>query len=118
MASHNEKGEQGELIATDFLRRKGYKIIRQNWRYRHKEIDIIALDKEELVIVEVKLRSTDYFGDPSEAVTLKKQRFLIDAAEAYLDTREDAPEVRFDIVTIIDNNGDFEIEHITDAFSP
>jgi putative endonuclease len=118
MGTHNEKGTEGEKIAVDFLRQKGYKILWQNWRYRHKEVDIIAFDKEELVIVEVKLRSTDYFGDPSEAVTKKKQRFLIEAAEAYLETREDEPEVRFDIVSIISDNSDHSIEHITDAFHP
>ena len=118
MGTHNEKGTEGEKIAVDFLRQKGYKILWQNWRYRHKEVDIIAFDKEELVIVEVKLRSTDYFGDPSEAVTKKKQRFLIEAAEAYLETREDEPEVRFDIVSIISDNSGHSIEHITDAFHP
>ena len=118
MASHYEKGSEGEKIAADYLRKKGFRIISQNWRYRHKEVDIIAFDKEELVIVEVKLRSTDYFGNPSEAVTMKKQRFLIEAAEAYLDTRDDEPEVRFDIVSIISGSGEDKIEHITDAFNP
>lgn len=118
MASHNQKGLEGEKIAVDYLRKKGYTILWQNWRYKHKEVDIIAFDKETLVIVEVKLRSTDYFGDPSKAVTKKKQRYLIEAAEAYLDTREDEPEVRFDIISIISGNGDCTIEHITDAFNP
>ncbi len=118
MARHNEKGQEGEILAVDYLRKKGYKILWQNWRYRHKEVDIIAFDGEELVIVEVKLRSTDYFGDPSEAVTRKKQRFLIEAAEAYLDTRDDEPEVRFDIVSIVAGNGGPSIDHITDAFNP
>ena len=118
MARHNELGQEGEKIAVDYLRQKGYKILWQNWRYRHKEVDIIAFEGEELVIVEVKMRSTDYFGDPSEAVTKKKQRFLIEAAEAYLNTRSDEPEVRFDIVSIIAGEGGHSIEHITDAFNP
>lgn len=118
MARHNEKGSEGELIAVEYLRDRGYRILWQNWRYRHKEVDIIAMDGDELVMVEVKLRSTDYFGDPSEAVTKKKQRFLIEAAEAYLDTRDDEPEVRFDIVSIVAGNRGPFIEHITDAFNP
>lgn len=118
MAEHNEKGKQGEIIAATHIKKQGYRIIETNWRYRHKEIDIIAYDGEELVIVEVKLRSTDYFGDPSEAVTMKKQRFLIDAAEAYLRTIKQAPEVRFDIISIIAAENKYEIEHITDAFNP
>lgn len=118
MATHNDIGAKGEKLAVEHLVRKGYKIIKCNWRHRYKEVDIIARDKEELVIVEVKLRSTDYFGDPSEAVTLKKQRFLIEAAEAYLDTIPDEPEVRFDVLSIIADNQGYKFDHITDAFCP
>ncbi len=118
MAQHNEIGRKGEKLAAEYLLSKKYKIIKLNWRYKHKEIDIIAYDNDWLVIVEVKLRSTDYFGDPSEFVTKKKQRYLIEAAEAYLETIPSSPEVRFDIVSIIGSDGHFEIEHITDAFNP
>ncbi len=118
MAHHNEIGEKGEKLAAEYLVGKKYKIVKLNWRYKHKEIDIIAYDKDWLVIVEVKLRSTDYFGDPSEFVTKKKQRYLIEAAEAYLNTIPSAPEVRFDIVSIIGSEGHYEIDHITDAFNP
>ncbi len=118
MAEHNEKGKKGEVVAADFIKKKGYKIVKSNWRYKHKEIDIIAYDGDELVIVEVKLRSTDYFGDPSEAVTKKKQRYLIEAAEAYLDTIAEAPEVRFDIISIIGSDPNYKYQHITDAFNP
>jgi putative endonuclease len=118
MAFHNEIGKKGERLAADFLCKAGYKIIMCNWRYRHKEIDIIARDSDYLVIVEVKLRSTDYFGDPSEFVTKKKQRFLIEAAEAYLRTIADEPEVRFDIISIIAGNHGYQFDHMTDAFNP
>jgi putative endonuclease len=118
MANHNEIGIKGEKLAAEYLVKKGFQIIKYNWRYRHKEVDIIARDKNELVIVEVKFRSTDYFGDPSEAVTLKKQRFLIEAAEAYLEDVPDEPQVRFDIVSIIAVNDSYKFDHITDAFCP
>jgi putative endonuclease len=118
MAVHNEIGKKGEILAAGYLKKKGYQIIVCNWRYRQKEIDIIAREGEELVIVEVKLRSTDYFGDPSEAVTLKKQKFLIEAADAYVETINYEPEVRFDIVSIIAAKNGYEFEHITDAFCP
>jgi putative endonuclease len=118
MAAHNEIGEKGEKLAAGYLIKKGYKIIACNWRHRQKEIDIIARDGNELVIVEVKLRSTDYFGDPSEAVTLKKQHYLIEAAGAYVESINYEPEVRFDIVSIIAAKNGYEFEHITDAFCP
>jgi len=118
MSGNIQIGEKGEKLAAEFLIGKKFNIVALNWHYRHKEIDIIAYDKNRLVIVEVKLRSTDYYGDPSEFVTKKKQRYLIEAAEAYLDTIPSAPEVRFDIVSIIGTNGDYHIEHIEDAFNP
>ena len=118
MATHIEIGEKGEKLAANYLIGKKYKIVKLNWRHKHKEIDIIAYDNDLLVIVEVKLRSSDYFGDPSEFVTKKKQRFLIEAAEAYLDTIPSAPEVRFDIVSIIGSDGHYKIDHIIDAFNP
>lgn len=118
MAGNTEIGAKGEKLAAEYLVKKGFQIIHYNWRYRHKEVDIIARDKNELVIVEVKLRSTDYFGDPSEAVTLKKQRFLIEAAEAYLETIPDEPEVRFDIVSIIADQNGYKFDHIDGAFYP
>jgi len=118
MAVHNEIGIKGEKLAAVYLQKKGFQIIATNWRHRHKEVDIIARDEKELVIVEVKLRSTDYFGDPSEAVTLKKQKFLIEAADAYVEKIDDEPEVRFDIVSIVAGKNGYEFEHITDAFCP
>jgi len=118
MAIHNDIGEKGEKLAAEYLTRNGYKIIHCNWRYKHKEIDILAREKNTLVVVEVKLRSTDYFGDPSEAVTRKKQRFLIEAVEAYLDKIPDDPDVRFDVVSIVYSQNKYQIDHISDAFTP
>lgn len=118
MTVNTEIGKKGEKLAAEHLAREGYNLVALNWRFKHKEIDILAYDGDWLVVVEVKLRSTDYFGDPSEFVTLKKQRFLIEAAEAYLDSIPSAPEVRFDIISIIGTEGNYKIEHIDDAFTP
>jgi len=118
MCSKTDIGRKGEKLAGIYLADRGYKIVAYNWRYKHKEIDILAYDTDWLVVVEVKLRSSDSYGDPSEFVTLKKQRFLIEAAEAYLDTIPSAPEVRFDVISIVGSEGNYNIEHITDAFNP
>jgi putative endonuclease len=79
-------------------------------------VDIIARDKDELVIVEVKTRSTDAFGDPEEAVTPQKARRLIRAAEAYVLKHNLDIDTRFDIISILVKNGKRTIRHITDAF--
>ena len=118
MAAHNDFGKQGEELAVQYLIGKGYEILERNWRNIHKEIDIIAKDGECLVIVEVKTRQTDEYGDPDIAVTRKKQRMLITAANAYISKNNMDVETRFDIISIIFKDGEPVIEHIEDAFLP
>lgn len=113
-----DRGRKGEEIARRYLKEKGYILEHANWRYKHKEIDLIAREGGHLVFIEVKLRSTDYFMDPADAVSLKKQRYLIEAAEAYIDTLDEEPDVRFDIVAIVDTTPNMEITLIQDAFTP
>ncbi len=118
MAKHNILGKKGEEIAARYLAGKGYKILERNWRFGRDEIDIIAKDKETIVIIEVKTRSTDYFGRPEEAVTQRKQEFLIRAAEEYIIQKETDNELRFDIFTVIIEKQKQTIRHIEDAFYP
>jgi len=118
MAKHNELGKRGEVIARTFLEAKGFDVLETNWRHEKDEIDIIAIDHDELVIVEVKTRSTDYFGDPSEAVGKANEEFIIRAAEAYIEIHDLNMDTRFDIISIITNNDGENIEHIKDAFYP
>ena len=119
MAEHNELGKLGEKLAKDFLAAKGYQILEQNWVCGHKEIDIIALDGKELVIVEVRTRRVQCLVEPEETVDKYKQRFLIWAAESYVERNNLDVDVRFDIVAIvIDKNNEHRIDHIEDAFYP
>ncbi len=118
MAEHNDFGKLGEEIAANYLEGKGYEIVERNWRNTHKEIDIIAKEGETLVMVEVKTRQTDEYGNPDIAVTKKKQRLLIAAANAYLFKNKLDVETRFDIISIIFKDGEPVIEHIEDAFLP
>jgi len=118
MAEHNDFGNLGEELAVDYLVRKGYEILERNWRNIHKEIDIIAKDGKFLVIVEVKARQTDEYGEPDIAVTRKKQRLLIAAANSYIFRNHLDVETRFDIISIIFKDGEPVIDHIEDAFLP
>ena len=118
MADHNLLGKKGEEIAKQYLIENGYKIRHLNWRYRKNEIDIIAEKNNFLVVVEVKTRSNDYFENPKEAVTKKKQKFTIIAADAYINEYSIDLETRFDIVAVTLSNNKKEIEHIKDAFQP
>lgn len=80
MADHNDLGRQGEAIAEKFLKKKGFSILVCNWQLNRHEVDIIALDKEFLVFIEVKTRSSLKYGYPDEAVDFKKEKMLIEAA--------------------------------------
>lgn len=118
MAKHNELGIEGERIAVEYLRQVGYQLLETNWRFQKKEIDIIAKKGKQVIMVEVKSRSTGKFGKPEEAVTEAKQKFLIEAADAYMQTFEEDTTVRFDIIAIVLNENQAEIKHIEEAFRP
>jgi putative endonuclease len=119
MATHNELGKRGEQIAQQYLQNKGYRILDRNWRFDRKEIDIIAMKDEQLVFVEVKTRSTGYFGKPAESVTDEKQKYLIDAAEEYILSNDYNYESRFDVISVVLKKGvEPEIEHFEWAFTP
>ncbi|MEG1999332.1 MAG: YraN family protein, partial [Bacteroidales bacterium] len=64
MAHHNNLGKSGEYIAKEYLASKGYAIRDVNWRSGKYELDIVAMDGLQLVVVEVKTRSTDEYGYP------------------------------------------------------
>lgn len=116
MAEHNELGELGEEMATDYLINKGYVILERNYRYDRAEVDIIAQDKEQVVIVEVKTRTSNFFGDPQEFVSPGKIKQLVKVADYYLIHNEIDKETRFDIVAILINKKEESIEHFIDAF--
>ncbi len=118
MAKHYNLGIKGEETAANYLAGLGYKIIERNWRHKKDEIDIIALDGRFLVIAEVKTRSTDVFGEPEEAVTVTKQKFLIRAAEEYIFMKDIKLETRYDIISIVIKGKRETIRHIKEAFYP
>jgi putative endonuclease len=111
-------GEKGENLAENYLIRKGYLILERNWKNRHEEIDIIARLDSWLVIVEVKSRSSKAFGMPYDNIGIRKQRLLVNAAEAYIIKHNSNLETRFDVVSIIRTATGHEIQHIEGAFSP
>jgi|TARA_B110000967_G_scaffold207902_1_gene258462 putative endonuclease len=116
MAAHNELGKKGENLAIDFLIKNDYKILEKNYRYLKAEVDIIAQKNNLLVVVEVKTRSSDYFGDPQDFITPKKIKLLLSAIDYYVVQRDLNVEVRFDIIAILLQKNETKIEHLEDAF--
>jgi putative endonuclease len=117
-------GRRGEDLAHRFLRKRGFTIVARNYRLASgdAEADIIAIDWAieggELVIVEVKARTTAEFGPPDRAIGEDKRSHLVRVARAYAKKTETPWEqVRFDMVTVILKSPP-EIEHHRDAFRP
>jgi putative endonuclease len=118
MAKHNDLGKNGENIAANYLLRSGFTILERNWRYNRDELDIIAQDDQWLVIVEVKTRTSAWFGEPEMAVTPLKQRSMIRAAEGYIREKDYKGETRFDVIGILFDKEKVYMNHIRDAFLP
>jgi putative endonuclease len=109
-------GNKGEEIATNFLKKKGYKILDRNYKTPFGEADIIAKDKDIIVFVEVKTRSNDSFGQPFESVDFRKRERLKKIALYYLKQNQIECPIRFDVVSIFYRDEKEEINYIQDAF--
>lgn len=121
MAEHNELGKWGEELAAKYLEQKGYVIRDRDWRQGKLDLDIVAVadDGETVVFVEVKARKTNAFGQPEQAVDVKKIKRLARAADSYVKSLGLSAPLRFDIVSIIGDQKEAQtIEHIVDAFNP
>lgn len=114
------KGAIGEVVAARFLRDKGYTIVSSNYRCRQGEIDIIATDKAYIVFIEVKTRRYNSMYSPREAVTLQKQRRLIQTALIYLSKYTTDLQPRFDVIEVVTApDSDYkvmEVNHIIGAY--
>lgn len=118
MAEHNDLGNIGEEIAVRYLHDNGFMVLETNWRFGKDEIDIIAEKGDFLVIVEVKTRASSGFGEPEVFVNKAKQRFLVRAAQVYLEKNKVDKETRFDVISIVLNNTTRKVNHIEGAFYP
>jgi putative endonuclease len=112
------KGKSAEQTAARYLRARGYRIWKSNWRWGKKELDLVALYRDELVIVEVKARDGNAVNDPMEVVDEAKQRNIILATEAFIRLYDCRRPTRFDVIGIVFHRGGVEIEHIENAFIP
>jgi putative endonuclease len=96
-----EKGELGEKLARNFLKKNGYRIKETNFRCKQGEIDIIATKKDYLVFVEVRTKGSTGFGTPEESITYSKKEKLIASALAYMDANTHLPSLwRIDFVAV------------------
>ena len=111
--TNKDKGDFGEDIAQNYLKKNGYKILDTNWRYsKFSELDIVAKKSEILVFVEVKFRSSNKCGTPFEAINYEKLNHLKTAILAYLqNTKEKYNSYQLDIIGITGKENP-QIEHL------
>jgi len=119
--SNDSLGKRGELAAERFLLKLGYIILFRGYEDKFGEIDLIAVDRDTIVFVEVKTRSTDSAGDPSAAVDEVKQQHLTKTGIGFLKWhRLTEYPARFDVVAILGDplSDSAEIKHYVNAFEP
>ena len=106
-------GKKGEKLVGKYLKKRRYTILKTNYSTPFGEADIIAEKDGEIIFIEVKTRSTDSYGLPSEAVNKEKQRRYYQIARFYgLQTGEE-PNARFDVAEVY---ADGRIEYLENAF--
>lgn len=116
MAEHNDLGKKGEELAIDHLLKSGYQIVERNYRFKKAEIDIIARKEGLLIAVEVKTRSTAFFGDPYEFIKPAQQKLINNAIDHYVVSKDIDVQVRFDVISIVIEKQKISLEHLEDAF--
>lgn len=111
-----EIGQNGENVAEIYLKKEGYLIIERNFRCKQGEIDLIAMDKTEIVFIEVKTRSNKKYGNPAEAVNNVKQNHIRKAAKWYVHINNLYNYfIRFDVIEIYFEENIYRINHIKQA---
>lgn len=105
MTEKKKIGNAGETLAEEILKSKGYYIIKRNFSCPYGEVDIIAVKNKVIAFVEVKTRTSSYYGSPAEAVDLKKQRHIKNAAKYFLSRyRREYEAVDFQVMEILSNH--------------
>ena len=114
MTDKDVVGREGEALARRWLTDQGMQILDANWRCRIGELDIVALDDDDLAFVEVKTRTSTRFGHPAEAVTPAKVARLRRLAGAWLEAHEvHAGGMRIDVVAVLREPGrPARVEHL------
>lgn len=115
VVNKRETGRRYEDMAEAYLKEQGYRILERNYHNRFGEVDILAVSDGVVVACEVKYRSGRRYGDPSEAVDLRKQKKICRTVLYYFARhgyQEDTP-CRFDVIAVY---GDDTIRHLENAF--
>jgi putative endonuclease len=110
-------GRRGEDLAAERLTANGYEIVARNWRCEIGEVDLVAKDGSDLVIVEVRTRRGRALGTPEESITPRKRARLIELAEAHVQVTDWPGNWRIDVVAVeMDRRGRLlRVDHYENA---
>lgn len=109
-------GAQGEAAAAAYLMEQGYSLVARNWHCRGGELDIVAVKDGVIAFVEVKTRKVSPVVTPLEAVNKSKQRRVVTAAAAYLQSHSYDLQPRFDIAAVTQMGSSFSVEYYESAY--
>ncbi len=118
MISRTGKGRKGEDAAAEFLKKKGYKLITRNFRWRGGEIDLIFVRKKTLIFVEVRSFSANSMGiEPIETIGPSKVEKLLKTAMVFVEAHPEFQgyDLRFDAIGVKFNRNGVEFNHIENA---
>ncbi len=112
------RGQRAESQASEFLQVKGFRLLEKNYHSRYGEIDLIMQDKDDIVFVEVRARSSVEFGNALESITRSKMQKLVITAKHFLQMKKWLYTVnsRFDVVVIHPVDNKLQLEWIKNAF--
>ena len=113
------KGTRYESLALKHLKANGLQLVEKNFYCRLGEIDLILRDRECLIFVEVRYRSSNRFASAAHSVDDRKQAKIARTAAMYLARRPELSccTVRFDVVAFDDAESDQgTLQWIRDAF--
>jgi len=121
MINNNIKqiGSKGEKLAREFLLANNYQIIKTNFHSPYGEIDIIAIDKDTLVFIEVKTRSSN-LDSALNSISKSKRKKISRTASLFLSKNSSLEDMftRFDVIVILKNKNNTSLKHIKEAFVP
>lgn len=117
-AAHLRRGQQVESASLAYLQANGLKFVAKNYRSMYGEIDLIMLDRQDLVFVEVRYRKNDLFGGATQSVDTRKQQKLRRTAETFLQKNHalEFDGCRFDVVAVSGKSANYQIHWLSDAF--
>lgn len=114
MRAKDAVGRYGEDVAEAHVRGRGWQVLERNWRCRDGELDLVALDGDELVAVEVKTRRSTTYGHQAEAVTAVKLARVRRLTALWLTAHDVHPRsVRVDVIAVLlPRRGAAQIDHL------